>query len=643
MDKTIGGFVGNILRVDLTSGKITKESLDEKVAQKFLGGTGYGTKILWDELKPETDPLNPENKLVILTGPLTGTRCPGSDNLFACFKSPLTNCWGESRCGGGMGPELKKSGFDVIIIEGASEKPVYLWIHNGEASIRPAGHLWGKNVPETQDILKGEVNDPKTRVACIGPAGERLIRFASVMVEDAKAMGRCGAGTVMGSKKLKAIGLRGIGQKISVANPESVSSIAKEMVKLERQCPEAGKEETVFGGAFGAGTISYLPYYDEHGETPTKYGASNSWGKGREIYESLKQYIIGRVGCLNCVMACGKISEVKYGKWKTPPTQGPEYETVVGFAHLILNDNVEAIIHANYLCNIYGMDTISCANAIAFVMECYDKGWISKEDIDGIELTWGNMDAAKAMLEKIVRREGFGRILGEGVQRAAAKVGKGAPGIALHVKGLEMPFHDPRCDTDGKAWAIQYGTASRGMCHVHPHEPDILVGYYEELGFKESDFEGIDNPYSEVGKGKIVKWTQDYGTALNLMGLCNFHSFLLPACTPEKYAEILSAVTGWKISVQELMKLGERVFNLQRCFNVREGIGRTDDLIPERICQVPAFGLFSNRPETQIKNYDAMLNDYYEVRGWEKETGVPTLKKLKELELESVKKAYLGI
>lgn len=635
MNKTTGGYAGNILRVNLTSGKITKESVNEKTARKFLGCTGYATKILWDELKPGIDPLSPENKLLITAGPLAGTRCPGSDSLFSCFKSPLTNCWGESRCGGGMGTELKKTGFDIVIIEGASQEPVYLWIHDGEAEIKPAGHLWGRNVPETRDMLKGEVNEPKSRVACIGPAGERLIRFASVMVEDSRALGRCGAGAVMGSKKLKAVVFHG-GQKVSVANPDSVSSLAREMVRLERQSPEAGKEETEFGGAFGIGTVSYLPYYDEHGETPTKYGASNSWGRGRAIYESLKQHIIGSEGCLNCVVQCGLISEVKEGKWKTPPIHGPEYETTVGFAHYMLNDDVEAVIHANYLCNIYGMDTISCSNVIAFAMECYDKGWINKADTDGIELTWGNMDATKAMMEKIVRREGFGKILGEGVRRAAVEIGKEASRVALHVKGLELPFHDPRCDTDGKAWALQYGTANRGMCHVNPHEVSILTAYYEAFGFKKSDFEDIEEPYSEIGKGKIVKWAQDYGTALNLMGLCNFHSFLVPACTPETYAAMLSSVTGWEINPQELLKVGERVFNLQRCFNIREGIRRKDDLIPERVCQIPAFGSFSNRPETAIKNYEAMLDEYYEARGWDKHTGIPTSKKLKELELAQV-------
>jgi len=352
MSKTTGGYAGNILRANLTTGKITKESVNEKTARKFLGCTGYATKILWDELKPGIDPLSPENKLLFTAGPLAGTRCPGSDSLFSCFKSPLTNCWGESRCGGGMGTELKKTGFDIVIIEGASQEPVYLWIHDGEAEIKPAGHLWGRNVPETRDMLKRAINEPKSRVACIGPAGERLVRFASVMVEDSRALGRCGAGAVMGSKKLKAVVFRG-SQKVSVANPDNVSSLAREMVKLERQSPEAGKEETEFGGAFGIGTISYLPYYDEHGETSTKYGISNSWGKGREIYESFKQYIISSEGCHNCVVQCGIVTEVKEGKWKTPPNHGPEYETTVGFAHYILNDDIEAVIHANYLCKVW--------------------------------------------------------------------------------------------------------------------------------------------------------------------------------------------------------------------------------------------------------------------------------------------------
>ncbi|MEM4522899.1 MAG: aldehyde ferredoxin oxidoreductase family protein [Nitrososphaeria archaeon] len=630
MEKEWNGFVGRILRINLTDKKVTKRELDEKIAKSFLGGVGYSAKILWDELKPGIDPLCPENKFIISTGPLTGTLCPGSDSWIACFKSPLTNCWGEARSGGGLGPELKRAGYDFVILEGASKEPVYISICDEEVEIKPADHLWGKLIPETVKTLKRD-HGLEAKVCCIGPAGENLVRFANVMTEGDRAAGRCGAGAVMGSKKVKAVVVRGHGG-VTVADPETFISIIEE---IEKEFFSPLVKWIV--SSFSHGTMSFGPFYDEIGEVPTKYGISNYWGKWEEVYESLTKHIITFRACESCIMGCGLYSEVKHGKWLTPPCHGPEYETICSFGSMILNDDPEAIIHANYLCNIYGMDTISCGNVIAFIMECFERGWITKEDTDGIEMTWGNMDAVMTMIHKIALRDGFGRILGEGVRRTAEYIGKGAPEIALHIKGLEFPYHDPRNSRTGKSWLLQYGTANRGMCHIHPQEPSVLRGYYTKLGFKESDWPGIEEPYREDGKAKIVKWCQDYGTIAEVLGVCKFYQYIPPAITPQKYSAILSSVTGWKISVEDLFKIGERVFNLQRCFNIREGIRRKDDLVPKRLCEVPAFGPFSKIRETATTNYEAMLDEYYEVRGWNKD-GIPSLQKLKELELEDVAK-----
>lgn len=637
MNSMIKSLAGKILRVNLATGKITTKAIELDTVRKFLTGTGYATKLLWNELEAGTDPLSADNKLVFSTGILTATACPGSDSLFSCFKSPLTNCWGEARCGGGMGVELKKAGFDIVVIEGRSEMPVFLWIHDGEAEIRSAAHVWGKLVPEAQQILKQDVEDPKSRVICIGPAGERLVRFSNMMVESMRAMGRCGGGAVMGSKNLKAVAMRGT-QKIAVADPEQMKSLVKEMAKLEARHPESGlshRADETAEATFRTGTASYLPHYDDCGETPTKNALSNTWGKGRAMYGDLKKYITGDEGCLNCTLRCGKRAQVKKGKWKTPAGEYPEYETMVSFGHYILNDNVEAIIYLNHLCNSNGVDTISCGNMIAFAMECYEKGWITKQDTDGIELTWGNMVAAKKMVEKIFAREGLGDLLAEGVRRAAEKIGKGSSAAAMHVKGLELPAHDTRTEAGGKAWAVQYGTGNRGMCHVHPHEPVIVGSCHEEVKHKFGDIEAAKEPYTEKGKGKLVKWAQDYGNAINTLGLCNFHSYLVPGSDPQRYTRVLTAATGWKIDFDELMQIGERVSNLQRCFNVREGIRRKDDMIPERLRQLPAFGPFSRRPETEIKDYEAMLDEYYGERGWEIETGIPTIEKIRALKLDA--------
>jgi aldehyde:ferredoxin oxidoreductase len=396
----------------------------------------------------------------------------------------------------------------------------------------------------------------------------------------------------------------------------------------------SGSEEDK-GPRLHYGTVTFLPFYDECGETPTQNARSNSWGKGEKMYETLKSHITGSEGCLNCTLKCGKRAEVKEGKWQTPNSEYPEYETMVSFGHYLLNDNVEAIIHMNHLCNINGVDTISCGNALAFAMECFEKGWITKEDTGGIELDWGNMDSVRSIVKQIFMREGFGNILADGVRKASQTIGKGSEVAAMHVKGLELPGHDPRTEEGGKAWAIQYGTASRGMCHSHPHEPVILGYCYDAIGERAKEFEGVEEPFVEAGKGKIVKWAQDYGNAINTLGLCNFHSYLVPGSDPQRYLQVISAVTGWEIDFDELIEIGERVSNIQRCFNTRDGIRRKDDIIPKRLMKMPAFGPYKDRSETVIQDYDAMLDEYYNARGWDKASGIPTTEKLKALGLES--------
>ena len=617
------GFMGKELRINLTGGKISEKPLNREFARKFLGGVGYAAKVLWDELKPKIDPLSPENKLVFTTGPLTGTLCPGSGSFEVCFKSPLTNVWGESRCGGGWGPELKYAGFDIIVIEGRSEKPVYIWVQDREAEIRPADHLTGKNVYETDRVLREEVGDYEAQIVSIGIAGEKLVRFACIMSGD-RAAGRCGGGAVMGSKNLKAIVVRGRGE-VPVADPEAFTKAINETERAVLEHPERS--------SFLGGTIEYLPSINMLGDLPTKYGSSNYWDKAEDIYKLVKNYEIKSSTCFGCMIGCGRYSQVKGGKWSTPVTGGPEYETTASFTAFPLNENVEATIQANYLCNTYGMDTISCGHIIAFAMECYERGWIAKESLDGVELTWGNADAIVSMVEKIAKREGFGDILAEGVKRSAEIIGRGAPDFALHVKGLEMPYHDPRV---AKNFALQYGTANRGMCHIHPHETCDVV--HAELFALTLVPYGLPKPpidgYSETGQARITKIVQDAGVATDVLGVCKFHVWT--ALTLETLSAITSAAIGWNISDLYLLEVGERVINLQRCFNIREGIRRKDDIIPQRIREVPAFGPFSRKKETAIINYETMLDEYYETRGWDRETGIPTRNKLKELELEEI-------
>lgn len=640
----MNGYAGYLLRINLANRKITREHLNPKTAQMFLGGSGYAAKILWDELEPKIDPLGRGNKFIIATGPLVGTLCPGTDSWVACFKSPLTNCWGESRSGGGFGPELKRAGYDFVVLEDSSDEPVYIWIRDGEVEIREAKHLWGKTIPEVEGKLRKE-GDSEARIASIGPAGENLVRFASVMT-GGRAAGRCGGGAVLGSKKVKAIMVQGHGG-VSVAEPEAFLAAISEVEKVQSKLEVCGTTQ----GCFGAGTMSFISFFDKSGAIPTKYGASNCWDeKGDEFYRQLRdRYVAGSGSCEGCTMSCTKYTKVKEGKWKTPLTHGPEYESIACFGHLMLNDNVEAIIHASHLCDIYGMDTISCASVIAFAMECYEKGWINKNDTDGLELTWGNMDSVKMLIENIAKSKGFGNLLGEGTKRVAKKIGGEAPGIALHVKGLDIPAHDPRGHYAGKAWLVQYATANRGGCHIHPQEPTLVMSarYNKDLGIrfsegselKENEFPpAATDPLTLEGKVKVVLWTQNYGDAQESIGACKFHNYATAAFNPETYAKITSYATGINITPSELTKIGERVFNLERCFNVREGIRRKDDSIPKRLCLVPTFGPFSqdSKRATSKEELDAMLDEYYQARGWEKETGIPSEQKLRELGLGNV-------
>ena len=635
------GYVGKVLRVELTNKKISKEPLNEGIAKHFLGGVGYGAKLLWDELKPGIDPLGPENKLIVTTGPLTGTLFPGSSAALVCFKSPLTNVWGESKVGGGLGPELKYAGFDIVILEGQSKELVYLWVHDGDAELRSATHLAGKLVPETHNVLKKDLDEPKAEVACIGPAGEKLVRFANIMCDYDRAAGRCGPGAVMGSKNVKAVVVRGHGE-ITAAKPDAFQAASEEAFKTVLTHPWTTGPHAVWTH----GVVGWTPDIDEAGDFPTKYGKSNTWGKSRRLFEEyIKNYYVTKKACFGCVLGCGQVSQVKSGKYKTPIYGGPGYEVMGMFSGFVLNENVEAVIRSSYTCNVYGVDAITCGHLVGFAMECYEKGWITKKDTDGIELTWGDADAIVAMVEKIVKREGFGNVLAEGVKRAAEKIGKGAPEVALHVKGLEMPMHDPR---GGKSLAVQYGTAPRGMCHFHPFEvhdfettyfskeaPYPFTGYgLEPYGMPPIDH--IPSPYEENGKSIIVKLMSDYGLAFDILSICKFYAYA--GITLKHLAAATSAVIGWDINDADLLETSERVLNLQRCFNIREGMGRKDDMIPKRIQQMPAYGPYA-KPEIAISNYEVMLDEYYETRGWDKATGKPTRKKLVELGLKDAAKA----
>ena len=409
------GYMGKILRVDLSKKKVVVEDLKPEWAKLYLGGAGFGARILWDELKPGIDPFSPENILVASTGPLTGTLVPGSGNIFYQFKSPLTNGWGETRSGGKFGPLLKFAGFDLMIITGKADEPVYIYVENGKAEIRSAKHIWGKTVHETTDILLEEVGRPEASVACIGPAGEKLVRFASIMNDYDRAAGRCGGGAVMGSKNLKAIVVFGE-KEITVADPDKFFEAVLE-------AHEAMKKY-IFKESIGTfGTIGLVNGLNAAGALPTMNFKTCFFPEADKMSgETLaEKYLIKRRACFGCTIGCGRYSWVPGGKYVTPPHEGPEYETADMIGIQTLMRDLDAVVRANYLCNNYGLDTISTGNVIAFAIEAFERGYITTEDTGGLKLRWGDPDVVLTLNDMIAKREGFGNVLAEGVKRAAEK------------------------------------------------------------------------------------------------------------------------------------------------------------------------------------------------------------------------------
>ena len=618
------GYFGKQLRVSLDSKEIIKENIDTSILRKYLGGAGYAARVLYDEIPKGINPLLPENKLMFITGPLTATRIPGGGSIMLCFKSPLTNTWGESRCGGDFGPNLKSAGYDALIIEGKSDHPVFLVIDDDHVFIRSAKHLIGKKITEKVQIIRDELKDPKISVMCIGPAGENLVKIANVMFEH-RAAGRGGGGAVMGSKNLIGIAVKG-SHKTPIAQPEKLTEEIKICLKILR-------ENDIAAGLKKHGTTGDMAANDVVGDWPTKNWRSNSWGKAEQIYDQFfNKHLVKNHGCYTgCPIACGRISEVREGRFKTPVHEGSEYESLSAFTSFVFNEDIEAAIQATYLCNEFGIDTISAGAIIAFAMECYENGILKKEEVGGIDLSWGNPDALPQLVRMISLRKGIGDMLAEGVKIASERLGGGSEKYAIHGKGLEAPAHDPR---SGKALGITYGTANRGMCHIHPLEGsayDSLKLDWGLIKYGVPDPNTIDR-WDEKGKGKIVKILQDALILPDILNTCKF--FMYSGIYIDHLAELLSAVTGWNIGGQELLKIGERVINLQRLFNIREGFRRDDDLLPERMKQKPAFGFYKNEDRCAIKDFEGMLDEYYKTRGWDAKTGIPTKEKLLELELE---------
>jgi aldehyde:ferredoxin oxidoreductase len=594
MVNNLYGYAGKILRVDLTKGKTTNELLEKELASLYVGGKGFGSKIIFEETKPGMDPYDTANLLIFATGPVNGTLLSGAAKFCAVFKSPLTEIWGESQCGGYFAPQLKFAGYDMVIIRGGSEKPVYLIIEDEKVELKDASYLWGKDTFETDEIIKKD-HDEGFQVLSIGPAGENLVRFACITHDKGRQFGRCGAGAVMGCKRLKAIAVKGSGS-IEIAKPEKLDEFRRE---LNDRIRERLKSLTEYG------TPAIIALTNATGTLPTRNWQEGEFEGVEEINaEAMKKKLVKRSkACYACTVACGKISKVETGPYAGTEVEGPEYETLFALGSLCGNDNLESIAKANEICDRLGIDTISAGNALAFTIECYEKEIITKEDTGGIELTFGNHEAIITALRKIAYRQDLGNILAEGVKRASEIIGKGSRKFAVHVKGLEPPGYDPR---GLKGVALAYAVSCRGACHLRH------IAYRPNLTGSHPFREGKIDRLAYEGQAEMVKEQEDFYTLIDSMVLCKF--VCLPTIGPiiwEELTKLYSIVTGIEVGIKDLLMVAERINNLVRSFNLREGVSRKDDVLPERFVKEPLKGQVVEK-----EKLDKMLDRYYKLRGW---------------------------
>jgi len=609
------GFTGKILRVNLTKERISSETLEEIFYRKHFGGRGLISYILLNELEAGVDPLGPENKLIFACGPVTGAPVSGTGRNSVGAKSPLTRGYGEAEAGGYWGAELKKAGFDGIIVEGKASSPVYLWINNENVEIRDASRMWGLEIRSSQEAIREDLGDKTVKIAQIGPGGERMVRYGCVINDMNHVAGRCGMGAVMGSKNLKAVAVKGKG-RVPVSKPKRLARIAQWMAK---------NVSSVANVLHTYGTGAEMDVMEETGNLPIRNFRDGKFPEVDQISaEAVKETVrVGMGTCFACAVACKK--EVKVDEpWTVDPEYGgPEYETLASLGSNCGVSDLKAICKANELCQRYSIDTISTGVTISFAMECFENGLLTKEDTDGIELRFGNAEAMLKMIEMIGEKKGLGALLAEGTKRAAERIGKGAEQFAVHIKGQEVPMHDPRLK---RGEALGYAVSPTGADHVHNiHDTFLypqLPNRYHSLGVLETV------PVEDFGpkKVRLYKYVGDWRTLNNYLVMCLF----TPWSVIQK-VEIVRCVTGWNTTAFELMKVVERGNTLARIFNLREGFTEKDDWLPPRFFKPKTSGALSKTAVDAEALQKAKLL-YYDMMGWD-EKGVPKRSKLEELDI----------
>jgi aldehyde:ferredoxin oxidoreductase len=612
----MNGYTGKLLRINLSSMLVSEETLNPTYLRDYIGGSGLGIRLMYDEVPPETDPLGPDAKIFITTGPITGTSLGTAGRYQVVFKSPLTGILCDSSSGGHWGSEFKQTGYDVLVIEGQASEPVYINIKDDHTEILPASHLTGKDTYETQSLLQAEVTDDKARVLCIGPAGEAGALYACMVNDTGRTPGRGGTGAVMGSKNLKAIVVRGT-QKVEVADPDGFKQYAVEINKRNGRGDET-KMLRIFG------TPEVMDGSWQVGDIPVKNWSLGSYEEicvslgGQKMYDTM---LVPHNACHFCPIGCSRWVKIETEAYKMDGP-GPEYESLGALGSMTLVDDLEAVSYANHLCNIYGLDTISCGSSIAFAMECYEKGLITKEDTGGLELTWGNAQALIQLVEMVGKGEGFGKFVGLGTRQMANQLGNNSIDFAVQVKGLELPMHDARAFF---SWASNYATSPRGGCHLHG-----MSAIYENKQdpIPEWDLMGYYPRHSNEGKASITYFAQNWSHILSSMVLCYFATF---SQQPSDLASLINYATGWALDPKDLLVIADRINALHRAYNYRCGMRRADDTLSKRsLTPLEEGGAAGEVPDLEFQ-----LNEYYQIRGWE-EDGKPSRQVLLDLGLGDV-------
>ena len=620
-DTMPGGYHGKALRVNLSSGAVSVQELDGQFCRKYLGGAGFIAHTLLQEVPASVGPLDPENRLVFAAGPLTGTVIPGAGRHAVGALSPLTEGIAKSEVGEHWGAQFKRSGFDMLIVEGKAARPVYLWVRDGQAEVRDAAHLWGQNTKETQERIRSELEDEKVRVAMIGPGGERMVRYACIMHGPFDAAGRSGLGAVMGSKNLKAVAVRG-SRAPAVVDSQGVKALATWL--KENAAKVAGLHEL--------GTTPSIPRYEEIGNLPVRNWRDQLFPTVEKISaQAIRDTIrVGMDACYACPVRCKKVVRVT-GRYEVDSAYGgPEMETLGALGSDCGIDDLEAVAKGSELCNAYSLDTISTGSTIAFAMECFENGLLTKADTGGIELSFGNAEAMLAVIELIARREGIGDLLAEGSARAAQRIGRGAEALAMHCRKQELPMHSPRVN---RAGAVGYAVNPDGADHCanlldmvytrYAADPEFVVPEAVSLGYNEPV------PLYDLGPKKmsLLRFVRLKRTLNDSLVTCLMIPYSLQQLTAAT-----RAVTGWDTTEVEVLRIAERIMNMCQLFNVRRGFTAKDDTLPARFFGSVSEGGMAGKPPFEPEDFERAKRTYYLLMGWD-ENAVPRPEKLEELDV----------